>query len=243
MITVICVHNNQKILDDVLLKSLKQQNIEYELILIDNSDGKYKSAAEALNYGAKKAKNEIIMFVHQDVDLSYPNCLRDIEGMVLDLDDLGVAGVAGYYSKDHKKPIMYSNIKDGCPPKDVGVNVDHPIEVQTVDECLFIVPRSLFNKLEFDEKTCPDWHLYGADYCLDSRKLGKSVYIIPIEIYHVSRSESFSESYYTTLKNVVEKHRDDYKTINTSCGIWRTGRVGLGLNIIEDRFLRFMNLR
>lgn len=242
MITVICVHNNQKILEDKLLNSLKKQNIEYELILVDNTTGKYKSAAEALNYGARKATNDFLMFVHQDVDLSYPNCLKDIEGMVEDLDDLGVAGVAGYCETDGK-PVMYSNIKDGYPPKDVGLNLDHPIEVQTVDECLFIVARSLFKELEFDETTCPDWHLYGADYCLDTKKLGKIVYVFPLKIYHASRTESFSKTYYTTLKNIVKKHGSEYKTINTSCGIWRTGSVGLGLNILEDRLLRFLKLR
>lgn len=242
MITVICVHNNREILEDKLLKSLKQQNTEYELILVDNSHGKYKSAAEALNYGARKARNEVLMFVHQDVDLNYQNCLNDIEVMVGDLDDLGVAGVAGYL-ETHGKPVMYSNIKDGYPPEDVGLNLDHPIEVQTVDECLFVISRSLFNELEFDEITCPDWHLYGAEYCLDAKKLGKKVYILPLKIYHASRTESFSKSYYTTLKNIVKKHGSEYKTINTSCGIWKTGSVGLGLNIIEDRFLRFMKLR
>lgn len=242
MITVICVHNNQKILEDKLLNSLKKQNTRYELILVDNTTGKYKSAAEALNYGARKATNDFLMFVHQDVDLSYPNCLKDIEGMVEDLDDLGVAGVAGYCETDGK-PVMYSNIKDGYPPKDVGLNLDHPIEVQTVDECLFIVARSLFKELEFDETTCPDWHLYGADYCLDTKKLGKIVYVLPLKIYHASRTESFSKTYYTTLKNIVKKHGSEYKTINTSCGIWRTGSVGLGLNILEDRLLRFLKLR
>lgn len=242
MITVICVYNNLEILEDKLLNSLKYQNTEYELILVDNSSGRYTSAAEALNYGALKATKDLLMFVHQDVDLNYENCLRDIEAMVEDLDDLGVAGVAGYF-ETHGKHIMYSNIKDGNPPTDVGLNLDHPIEVQTVDECLFIVSRSLFNELEFDETTCPDWHLYSTDYCLDVKKLGKSVYILPIKIYHASRTESFSNSYYTTLKNIVKKHGSEYRTINTSCGIWKTGSVGLTLNIMEDRVLRFMNLR
>lgn len=242
MITVICVYNNRKILEDKLLKSLNQQSNEYELILIDNSSGNYKSAAEALNYGAKNATSDYLMFVHQDIDLNYPKCLRDIERMVEDLEDFGVAGVAGYGETDGKH-VMYSNIKDGYPPKDVGLNLDHPMEVQTVDECLFIVARSLFNELKFDETTCPDWHLYGAELCLDAKNLGKTVYILPIKIYHASRTASFSKSYYTTLKNVVKKHGREYESINTSCGIWRTGRVGLGLNIMEDKVLRFIKLR
>jgi GT2 family glycosyltransferase len=242
MMSIITVYNNRTILETNLLNSLKQQNMEYELILVDNCDGKYESAAQALNFGAKKAGNDYLFFVHQDVDLSYPDCLKDLEAVVEKLENLGVAGVAGY-TENNGKYVMYSNIKDGYPPEDVGMNLDYPMEVQTVDECLFVVDRSVFKKLEFDEKTCPDWHLYGADYCLDSKKLGKAVYVVPISIYHASRTESFSRSYYITLKNIVNKHGQDYSTIDTSCGIWRTGKIGLFLNIMEDRFLRFLKLR
>jgi hypothetical protein len=242
MITVICVYNNRVILENKLMKSLNLQNEEYDLVLIDNTDGKFKSAASALNWGAKKAKSEYLMFVHQDVDLIDENCLRDIESMVRDIDDLGVAGVAGYIETNGKH-IMYSNIQDGRPPEDVGLNLDHPMKVQTVDECLFVVSRSMFQELEFDEINCPDWHLYGVDYCLGTLELGKSVYLIPITIYHVSRTESFSKSYYALLKNVVNKHGKNYKTINTSCGVWSTNRMRLSLNILEDKLLRFLNMR
>jgi hypothetical protein len=46
-----------------------QNQWNYELILVDKIQNKFKSAAQALNYGGKKAKGEYIMFV-LDVDLS-----------------------------------------------------------------------------------------------------------------------------------------------------------------------------
>ena len=241
MISIICIYNNGKILENTLLKSLKTQSDEYELILIDNTDGKFESAAKALNYGAKKATQDYLMFVHQDVDL-LNTCLDDIETIILSLNNLGVAGVAGYSTIDNKH-VMVSNIKDGYPPEDVGTNINEPVEVQTVDECLFITSRSIFNQLEFDEKTCPDWHLYGVDYCLSTKNLEKSVYVIPIEIYHASRTESFSKEYYSSLINVVTKHGSEYKTIDTSCGVWSTGKYRLNLNIMEDRLFRKLSLR
>jgi hypothetical protein len=242
MITVISVFNNEDILEERLLKSLKTQNKEYELILIDNSDGKFKSAAAALNYGAENATKDYLMFVHQDVDLIEESCLRNIEGVLDSMKYLGVAGVAGY-AKTKGKPVMMSNIQDGYPPEDVGLNIDGPVEVQTVDECLFIVPRSQFKELKFDEETCPDWHLYGTDYCLSTKKLGKQVYVIPTNIYHASRTGSFSETYYSTLNNIVDKHGREYETIDTSCGVWHTNKFRLGINIMEDRILRKLNLR
>ena len=242
MITIICVYNNRKILENVLLKSLNIQTEEYELVLIDNSGGTFESAAKALNYGARKATKNYLMFVHQDVDLLYENCLSDIENILGSLDNFGVVGVAGY-SKTNRKPVMVSNILDGYPPEDVGVKIDQPVDVQTVDECLFIVSSSIFKELQFDEETCPDWHLYGVDYCLSAKNLGRSVYVIPIKIYHASRTESFSGEYYTTLRNVIMKHGHEYKTIDTSCGVWHTGRFRRDINIMEDKILRKLNIR
>jgi len=67
MISIVCVYNDEITLKDYLLKSLENQTSKHELILIDNTQGKYKSAAGALNWGGGKAKGKYIMFVHQDV--------------------------------------------------------------------------------------------------------------------------------------------------------------------------------
>lgn len=77
MISVVCVYNNEKTLKSVLLESLERQTVEYELITLDNRDGRFKSAAEALNYGGAKAKGDYIMFVHQDMWLGTDSWLED----------------------------------------------------------------------------------------------------------------------------------------------------------------------
>ena len=56
-------------LNKYLLKSLNSQTALYELILVDNTQKKFKSASEALNYGGEKATGKYIIFTHQDVDL------------------------------------------------------------------------------------------------------------------------------------------------------------------------------
>ena len=53
----------------MLLKSLQNQDADYELILVDNTNNRFKSAAEALNDGAKKSSGDFLMFVHQDVEI------------------------------------------------------------------------------------------------------------------------------------------------------------------------------
>lgn len=217
MISIVCVYNNGKILNDYLLKSLKNQTVNYELITVDNTKGKFKSAAEALNHGGRRAKGKYIMFVHQDVDLSPNSWLEEVEKMLDELPNLGIAGVAG---KKDEKGVM-TVIKHRDPPRWAGsITIKKPEEVQTLDECLTIVPKSVFDVHQFDEKVCNDWHLYAVDYCLSVKRLGFDAYVIPMFIYHRSPGYSFSENYYLTLERVLKKHKKHYKRIYTTMGNW-----------------------
>ncbi|KAF5070942.1 glycosyltransferase [Methanobacterium subterraneum] len=219
MITVVCVYNNQEILDNLLLKSLKTQSLDYELILMDNTNNHFKSAAEALNQGAKKANGSYMMFVHQDIDLKSDEWLKNTESTLNSLDNLGVAGVAGVSPWDEDEKI--SNIKQGSPPRRISDNhIETPQKVQTVDECLFIIPKSVFDILKFDEEVCDDWHLYAADYCLSAINMGLNVFVIPSEVYHSSPGNSMSDKYYTTLGNILKKHKKYHRFIFTTMGGW-----------------------
>lgn len=220
MISVVCVYNNKEILDNYLLKSLKKQTVNYELILIDNMQGKFKSAAEALNYGGEQAKGKYLMFVHQDVDLSSNIWLNETEKILDKLPNLGIAGVAG---RSTGEAGVITNIKHGSSPKFAGkIQFKKPTKVQTVDECLTIIPKSVFIKLQFDENTCNDWHLYAVDYCLSVKRLGFDSYVMPIFVYHKSSGYSMSEKYFVTLKKVLKKHKSYYNKIYTTMGDWST---------------------
>ncbi len=242
MISIICVFNNKGSLDEFLLDSLKDQTTEYELILLDNTNKQFSNAAEALNYGGRKAAGDYLMFVHQDIDLIKDDWLEDAEKILDSIDNLGIAGVAGF--PDVKKnPVILSNIKDGIPPKSIGTGITQPKKVQTVDECLFFVPKSVFDKIQLDSDTCSDWHLYAVDYCLSILKLGLSVFVVPCFVHHASRSDSFSKQYYSTLNELAKKHKDRFDKIFTTCGVWQTNRFRLFINICEDRVRRKYNLR
>jgi hypothetical protein len=222
MISIVCVYNNRDVLNNWLLKGLKNQTVNYELIALDNTEGKYKSATEALNLGGWRARGKYIMFVHQDVDLSSNSWLEEVEKMLDDLHNLGIAGVAG--KKDYRGTM--TNIKHGYPPEHAGsITIKKPEEVQTLDECLTIVPKSIFNVLQFDETVCDDWHLYAVDYCLSIKKLGFDAYAIPMFVYHRSHGYSIisgSENYQLTLEKVWKKHKKHYKKIYTTMGDWST---------------------
>lgn len=235
MISIVCVYNKEKIFNDFLLKSLNNQTAEFELIGIDNTTNKFKSAAEALNFGGKKASNKYIVFAHQDVSFLSESWLEDAERFLNSISNLGIAGVAGMSESGGSNSERGRNIITHGTPSEVwpwGNQIQKPEPVQTLDECLVIVPKSTFNVLEFDEKTCNGWHLYAVDYCLAAKERGFRVYVLPMELYHLSSAVSnkkfqslmgpLPDDYYEILDKLIKKHRVKFKRIYTTCGDWST---------------------
>lgn len=254
MISIVCVYNDGEILKNYLLKSLENQTVEFEFIKIDNTKNAFKSAAEVLNYGAKKANGKYIMFVHQDVDLSSRTWIECAEKTLDSIDNLGIAGVAGMSeegrtNKDRGKNVIRSMDNTWG----LGNPIQKPEPVQTLDECLAIIPKKVFDKFRFDEKTCNDWHLYIVDYCLSMKKAGLGVYVIPMYIHH--KSIGFSSAkylkdflpfyplpkrYYETLGKVCKKHRLHFNKIYTTCGTWNTSYLSILLQKINRVILLFL---
>jgi hypothetical protein len=248
MISVICVYNDQQILQAYLLKSLSEQETACETIIVDNTKNRFKSAAEALNWGGTQAVGDYLMFVHQDVDLCSDSFFNGVEELLDSLSDLGVAGVVGTRQRagpffercsnmiHNRPPARFRNaITHGPLRERFGTPIREPEPVQTLDECLVIIPKSLFRIMQFDEVTCDGWHLYAADYCLSVSTQGFGVYAIPKFVHHQSKGNKEKsalgviaslgvqpEEYYATLERVLTKHKDSYKWIHTSCGSWNT---------------------
>lgn len=230
MISIVCVYNNEIVLTNSLLKSLEDQTVKFELIKIDNTGNKFKSAAEALNYGSKKAKGKYIMFVHQDIHLLAQDWLERAEFFLEQISDLGVAGLSGMrgirgdeivgFRFDEYGQCDYNNIKE-------------PIQVQTLDEQMLIVTRNIFDNLKFDEKICDGWHLYGVDFCLSIEKFGFKSYVLPLPFLHSSKGlNSMNEDYYLVLKKILRKHKT-CKIIYTTCGVWYTINIFNYLNLLR----------
>ena len=218
MMSIICVYNNKEILDKYLLESLKRQTKEYELILVDNRENQFSSAASALNYGAKKACGDYLIFTHQDINFVNKNWIEDTEKTLKKLDNHGIVGVAGKTVDS----LVRSNIKQGIKPTDVTPYKLEKIELaSTLDECLFIIPRDVFKKHNLSEKRCPDWHLYCVDYVYNMKENGYNAYLIPTELEHKSKGASMSEGYYKTLPNLQKKYMKK-RIIRTCMGDWFT---------------------
>jgi len=239
--SIICVYNNRKILDKWLLSSLKKQIFtNYELILVDNTSNSFDSMTDALNYAGEKASGDYLMFVHQDVYLIGNDWLKKSITYLKTLDKLGVAGVIGLTDKkDLLKPQRRINvIYHGYPPSKVekcGNLIKYPTEVQTLDEMLLIVPKKVFDKIRFDSKL-RGWHLYAVDYCLSVKVyLGLKVFVLPLRVWHRSKGRPLDESYFNSLRYIIQKFGRYFDKIYTTCGIWPTTgiKASLKINLIK----------
>jgi len=223
LFSVIVVYNNKEILNGWLLESLNRQSAEFEYLAIDNTEERFASAAEALNYEGKRAKADYIMFVHQDVKLIGDDWLCQAERYLESIDDLGIAGVAGMSAVGRSNGERGRNvIFHGQSMKRWGLanKIDKPVEVQTLDEQLLIVHRGVFDKLKFDQVCCPGWHLYGVAYSLDVRRMNLKAYVIPLEVWHKSMgSRPLSRAYFRCVRKLFLKH-GELQRIYTTCGEW-----------------------
>ena len=240
MISVVCASRNAAILNEWLLASLKAQTVEYEMITVDTAQQGFQSAARALNFGGNQAKGKYIMFVHQDVQLRSNTWLGDAEEMLDTIPNLGIAGVMGSVEEgDSVSQRMRNVITHGDDREQIGNPIRSPERVQTLDELLLIVPREIFQRYQFDEYSCNNWHLYGVDYCLTMLTLKKDVYVIPFFVIHKSKGAltnkrfhkfsfvlnfGLSREYYYTLERVLKKHKEHFVWIYTTPGYgkWKT---------------------
>lgn len=135
-ISVICVYNQKEAVETQLLKSLKNQDVEYEFVGVKNTEGEFSSAAAALNYGAGKANGDILIFSHQDVYFKTPDALRTMALAVMECEAGTIIGTQGVCEKDKT---VYSNSTIGKNFNEIIIDaLDMQLhEVSCVDEALF----------------------------------------------------------------------------------------------------------
>jgi GT2 family glycosyltransferase len=178
MITVVTIYNKKDFLERVLLDSLRKQTAPFELIAVDNTAGKYKSAAAAFNAEARRARGEYVLFAHQDVDFGEDTeWLAKVETYLTTLENPGIIGFAGFDFNGNFRGYLSS-----CGA-DLGQKESSAVEVQTLDGYLFIIPKKVLETFSFDEKTFDGWHLYADDYCLTTQQHGLKTYV-PFFTYH-----------------------------------------------------------
>lgn len=228
MISIICCYNNIVQLNE-LNNSIDNQNIdvECEKIFLDNREQQFKSAAKALNYGAKRANGELLLFVHQDIYFKGNNSLKELVDLAHLLKDRDIGGVAGANVNKGKKQIL-TNITHSKGYKEyTEYNFEKEyVETETIDECVIIMTKETWKQHPFDEIICNNWHFYAVEACLYARLSGGKVYTFDAEINHLSETGTMGVTYFLALFRLLKAYKNKCKYIVATTGYWDTGKYG-----------------
>jgi hypothetical protein len=212
-LSIITVYNDSSKLENELIKSLDQQNVEVERIFLDSDKYHFKSASEALNYGASQATKDYFIFAHQDIVFESKNEVQNIYNKLMSED--AIYGIAG---KKIDQNALYSTIYQGeerVPVNKVS-NISNQEEVYCLDECLMACSRSVYNQIKFDEVVCNGWDFYVCDFCFQAYLKGIKIYSIECNIWHTSLGHP-KHSFYKTLKKLTVKYKNKLPVIRTCC--------------------------
>ncbi|MDT8782608.1 MAG: hypothetical protein IAX22_08215 [Candidatus Bathyarchaeota archaeon] len=219
--------NDEQIFRENLMRSLSNQDTKYQLIIVNNQNNRFSRIPSALNYGGEKAKGNYVMFVHQDVVLVGNSWLKKVEDILSKIPDLGVAGVAGVTETGQYAGFIYDRGELWGSP------IKKAIPVQTLDELILIIPKKCFEKMKFDENF--SFHSYGADYCLTAKKMGYSIYVLPLFVKHNSVTGSMKAgSLVEDNKRLFRKHSIQNRVI------YKTAGGQISINNVEKKILNVL---
>jgi hypothetical protein len=215
-VSIVCVYNDPAVREGCLDRSIREndaERLDVEYIPIDNVHGAYRSAGAALNYGASVAKNDVVVFVHQDA------FLHSLEMVVKAADRMrgdrfGVLGAVGIAADGH----VVGQVRDRVVL--IGKPAYCPSDVDSVDEVLFMVPRSLVLREPLTESTAMAWHGYAVEYGLRVQGLGLRVGVADIPLTHNGgRSPNFDRLGLESAHAAIAIQYPDMLPVRTLCGV------------------------
>lgn len=182
-VSVICVFNNPAVLQDCLTASVESGIAEApatEYIPVDNTAGQFSSAGAALNHGASLARNEVVVFVHQDVYLHSLAALEEVAGMLLHDHSVGLVGAIGVNPDGRLRGLIRDRVIFS------GESSNGLADVDSLDEVLFMARREQVILHPLAEDRDLSWHAYAVEYGVRLRSLGLRVAATDIPLTHNS---------------------------------------------------------
>lgn len=147
LISVISVYNNDELLNEMIVSLNKQKDVEVERIFIDNKNGKFSSAAKALNYGVDHSTGDVLVFLHQDIEFLDSYVLKNIYDFVIKNKEK-IVGAAGVKSKETDRTSeIFSAMCEG-EEKSRYTTLDVSTRAFILDECLIACYRDCFKKYD-----------------------------------------------------------------------------------------------
>lgn len=211
-VSIVCVYNDLAVRQQCLdrsIQALSNEASDVEYLPIENVNGIYPSAGAALNHGVSLAANDVIIFVHQDVFIHSLTALKRAAGQ-MHAGGFGLLGANGVQSDGLLVGLMRDRVILGGEP------VVQPIDVDSVDEVLFMAPRSQLLSDPITESSDMAWHAYAVEYGLRVRRQGLRVGVADIPLTHNSLSVNLDRL--DNAHQAVAARYTDLLPVRTTCG-------------------------
>jgi hypothetical protein len=201
---VTCV-NDWEVYNSHIIKSLEG---EYDAITSFNPP----SAAKGLNEGIRKAKNDFVVCIHQDVFLSEGFVGR----LLAEVEKIPKWGALGLAGKGFQGEGLWGAVNNISWPYSEERDHDRyyfkPMPAQTLDCLCILLDRR--NGIWFDEGF-EGFHLYGEDFALQAIDRGLGAYVIFNPVFHDSKRLN-SRGWHEARQRMIEKWRSKYGKIYTT---------------------------
>ncbi len=212
--TVVCVFNDPAVLEDCLRGSFDAATDrlpDTELIAVDNVGHAYSTAGAALTHGADQARNAVLAFAHQDVVLHSLLALEEAAAVLIDSPEIGVLGPCGIDSTGG----IRGRIRDRIVL--IGTSAPQPVDVDSLDEVLFIVRADHLRDEPLSSDPELAWHAYAVEYGLRARSLGRRVCALDAPITHNSLTMNLARL--DEAHASVGRRYPDLLPLRTTCGV------------------------
>ncbi len=198
MISIITCSRKADISDELKQNIKETIGCEYELVVIDNSTNQY-SIFSAYNEGVRRAKGEILCFMHDDILYHTKNWGEKVINHFQD-KTIGLIGLLGTHFMPSvpsywvMSPLYTENIVQNTNGVKEFIKNDYFFQNMNIVDavacdgvCLYI-RKELFNGItEFDEKSYHGFHFYDMDICMQINARNYRVCIVnDILIEHCS---------------------------------------------------------
>ena len=193
---------------------------EYELVVIDNSKNEY-SIFSAYNEGVRRAKGDILCFMHEDILYHTNDWGVKIKEYFNQYSRAGLLGVAGTHylsnipagwwetettSEHYLQGKLVDNKYLTTEEYQHSLRIENnPTQVCAVDGLWLCMPRTVFQIVSWDEINLSGFHGYDMDMSLQVWNVGFEVHMFwDVLIEHKSLG-NVSESFYRTYEKIWNK--------------------------------------
>lgn len=182
-LSIVCVYNDPAVRADCLDRSIHRYTgpVEVDYLPVDNTEHAFTTAGAALNHGARRARHDVVVLVHQDVYLHSIDRLAEAARHLGDgPDGWAVLGASGVPTTGPFVGALRDRVEL------IGDPAPTPRPVESVDEVLFMVRRDQLLRDPLTEDPLMAWHAYAIEYCLRMRRAGRRVGAVDLAITHNS---------------------------------------------------------